>query len=341
VDPRIRLRQRGGRTSSRDRASPAGGVPLTDDESIGWRAPAAPRGKETQSTSRSIPTSTARKVRSSSQSISSSAKARIPGSGSLGRGRVESHRGRQRLRHPAPRRRWRESAAIRILIVDAHALFVDAVLPTLQHLGAEEIVVAYNGSDGVVAAKRNELDIALVDIGLPDRSGLSVGREIMEVNPRIRVVALTAVQDATIARTALKLGFAAYLPKDISLDSFEEVLRNVLGGQRPDPSTAERPMRDDEDPQKLVEPLTEIEEQVLELLVRGVNHEDIATTLDIVPDEVRTYVESILMKLQVHSRLDPPPMPPAASMALAVPRLRPEDIPRHVGRRVPRRPTPA
>jgi DNA-binding NarL/FixJ family response regulator len=79
---------------------------------------------------------------------------------------------------------------------------VDAVLPTLQHLGAEEIVVAYNGSDGVAAAKRTELDIALVDIGLPDRSGLSVGREIMEVNPRIRVVALTAVQDAMIARHA-------------------------------------------------------------------------------------------------------------------------------------------
>jgi DNA-binding NarL/FixJ family response regulator len=218
---------------------------------------------------------------------------------------------------------------------------VDAVLPTLQHLGAEEIVVAYNGSDGVAAAKRNELDIALVDIGLPDRSGLSVGREIMEVNPRIRVVALTAVQDAMIVRHALELGFAAYLLKDIGLDIFEEVLRNVLGGQRLDPSMAERPMRDDEDPQKLVEPLTEIEEQVLKLLVRGVNHEEIATTLDIVPDEVRTYIESILMKLQVHSRLDPPPMPPAASMALAVPRLRPEDIPRHVGRRVPRRPAPA
>ena len=218
---------------------------------------------------------------------------------------------------------------------------MDAVLPTLQHLGAEEIVVAYNGSDGVAAAKRNTLDIALVDIGLPDRSGLSVGREIMEVNPRVRVVALTAVQDAMIARHALKLGFAAYLLKDIGLDIFEEVLRNVLGGQRLDPSTAERLMRGDEDPQKLVEPLTEIEEQVLKLLVRGVNHEEIATTLDIVPDEVRTYIESILMKLRVHSRLDPPPMPPAASMALAVPRLRPEDIPRHVGRRVPRRTAPA
>jgi DNA-binding NarL/FixJ family response regulator len=239
---------------------------------------------------------------------------------------------------------------------------VDAVLPTLRHLGAEEIVVAYNGSDGVAAAKRNELDIALVDIGLPDRSGLSVGQEIMEVTPRIRVVALTAVHDAMIARTALKLGFAAYLPKDISLDSFTQGMRNVLGGQRADLSTAgvpsgRRPMRDDVDPDKLLESLTEPEKVVLELLVHGMSGTEMATTLDITRNEVRTRIQRILTKLEVQSRLQavaracrlgfpfppdcPPPLPPAASMALEVPRLRPEDIPRHVGRRVPRRPAPA
>jgi len=238
---------------------------------------------------------------------------------------------------------------------------VEAVLPTLQHLGAEEIVVAYNGSDGVAAAKRTELDIALVDIGLPDRSGLSVGQEIMEVNPRIRVVALTAVQDAMIARHALKLGFAAYLPKDISLDSFTQGLRNVLGGQRADLSTAgvpsgRRPMRD-VDPDKLLESLTGPEKVVLELLVHGMSGTEMAITLDITRNEVRTRIQSILTKLEVQSRLQavarayrlgfpfspdcPPPLPPAASMALAVPRLRPEDIPQHVGRRVPRRPAPA
>jgi DNA-binding NarL/FixJ family response regulator len=155
-------------------------------------------------------------------------------------------------------------------------------------LGAEEIVVADNGSDGVAAARQTELDLALVDIGLPDRSGLSVGREVMDVNPGVRVVALTAVYDAMIARDALKLGFAAYLRKDISVDIFTQALRNVLRGQLLDLPTAERPLRDDGDPGKLVEPLTEIEKQVLELLVRGMNSREIATTLDIPPNEVRT-----------------------------------------------------
>jgi two-component system, NarL family, nitrate/nitrite response regulator NarL len=193
----------------------------------------------------------------------------------------------------------------------------------------------------VAAARRNELDVALVEIRLPDRSGLSVGREIMDVNPPTLVLALTAVQDAMIARHAFKLGFAAYLTKDIRPDILEQVLRDVIGGQRLDLSTAGRPTRDDEDTGKLVEPWTEIEKRVLHLLVRGMNSKEIATTLGISPYKVRTYIDSILMKLDVHSRLDPPPMPPAASMALAVPRVRPEDIPQHVGRRLLRRPSSA
>ena len=182
---------------------------------------------------------------------------------------------------------------------------MDAVRPTLLGLGAEDVVVAYTGSDGVAAAKRSELDVALVDIGLPDRSGLSVGREIMDLDSRTLVVALTAVKDALIARHALKLGFAAYLPKDISLDIFAQGLRNVLRGRRIDlssagPSTSRRPSR--------TEPwrgsdLTGRELEVLSLLVEGCTGPTIATRLGISRNTVRTHIQSILTKVQVHSRL--------------------------------------
>lgn len=182
---------------------------------------------------------------------------------------------------------------------------MDAVRPTLLGLGAEDIVVAYTGSDGVAAAKRSELDVALVDIGLPDRSGLSVGREIMDLDSRTLVVALTAVKDALIARHALKLGFAAYLPKDISLDTFAQGMRNVLRGRRIDlssagPSTSRSPSR--------TEPwrgsdLTGRELEVLSLLVEGCPGPTIATRLGISRNTVRTHIQSILTKVQVHSRL--------------------------------------
>jgi len=183
---------------------------------------------------------------------------------------------------------------------------VDAVRPTLLGLGAEDIVVAYTGSDGVAAAKRSELDVALVDIGLPDRSGLSVGREIMDLDSRTLVVALTAVKDALIARHALKLGFAAYLPKDISLDIFAQGMRNVLRGRRIDlssagPSTSRRPSRTE--PWREGSDLTGRELEVLSLLVEGCAGPTIATRLGISRNTVRTHIQSILTKVQVHSRL--------------------------------------
>lgn len=183
---------------------------------------------------------------------------------------------------------------------------MDAVRPTLLGLGAEDIVVAYTGSDGVSAAKRSELDVALVDIGLPDRSGLSVGREIMDLDSRTLVVALTAVKDALIARHALKLGFAAYLPKDISLDIFAQGLRNVLRGRRIDlssagPSTSRRPSRTE--PWREGSDLTGRELEVLSLLVEGCTGPTIATRLGISRNTVRTHIQSILTKVQVHSRL--------------------------------------
>ena len=183
---------------------------------------------------------------------------------------------------------------------------MDAVRPTLLGLGAEEIVVAYTGSDGVAAAKRSELDVALVDIGLPDRSGLSVGREIMDLDSRTLVVALTAVKDALIARHALKLGFAAYLPKDISLDIFAQGMRNVLRGRRIDlssagPATSRRPSRTE--PWREGSDLTGRELEVLSLLVEGCTGPTIATRLGISRNTVRTHIQSILTKVQVHSRL--------------------------------------
>lgn len=183
---------------------------------------------------------------------------------------------------------------------------MDAVRPTLLGLGAEDIVVAYTGSDGVAAAKRSELDVVLVDIGLPDRSGLSVGREIMDLDSRTLVVALTAVKDALIARHALKLGFAAYLPKDISLDIFAQGLRNVLRGRRIDlssagPSTSRRPSRTE--PWREGSDLTGRELEVLSLLVEGCTGPTIATRLGISRNTVRTHIQSILTKVQVHSRL--------------------------------------
>ena len=76
------------------------------------------------------------------------------------------------------------------------------------------------------------------------------------------------------------------------------------------------------------------EEQVLQLLIEGLTQQEIAATLGLPPESVRTLVQVILLKFHVFSGRPPDP-PLAASAALAVPFQRAEDVPRHIGRWVP------
>jgi DNA-binding CsgD family transcriptional regulator len=86
----------------------------------------------------------------------------------------------------------------------------------------------------------------------------------------------------------------------------------------------------------LVARLTDDGKQVLQL-VQGRTGKEIAATLGVSPEIVRVHVENILAKLQVHSQVNPPPLPPAASADLAVPIQRAEDVPTHVGKPLRRR----
>jgi DNA-binding NarL/FixJ family response regulator len=70
-------------------------------------------------------------------------------------------------------------AAIRVLIVDDHALFVDALRPTLTRLGFEEIDHVARGEAVLPTITAASPTLALVDLGLPDRSGLSIGHDIL------------------------------------------------------------------------------------------------------------------------------------------------------------------
>ncbi len=86
-------------------------------------------------------------------------------------------------------------AAIRILIVDDHKLFADAISPALQRQGIDVVGIATNGSEALEAVRHDLPDAVLIDIGLPDRSGLVVGSEILEEWPSTVVIAVTALED--------------------------------------------------------------------------------------------------------------------------------------------------
>jgi two-component system nitrate/nitrite response regulator NarL len=163
--------------------------------------------------------------------------------------------------------------------------------------------IAGTAREGIEAAKQHRPDIVLVDIGLPDQSGLHVGARILQELPETKVVALTAIEDSRLAREAIKAGFQGYLTKNADMHQFLSSLRSVLAGSAVI-SQQVAGGRDRSHADLAIEQLTDRERQVLGYLARGYPGTAIAEELGIAKNTVRTHVQSILSKLQVHSRLE-------------------------------------
>jgi DNA-binding NarL/FixJ family response regulator len=194
---------------------------------------------------------------------------------------------------------------MRILVVDDHKLFAEAVQMALEKHGLE-VEVATNADEALDAVVREAPDVVLLDIGLPDRSGLVLGREILEKHPTAKIVVVTSLEDQRALQEAVRFGFHGFLTKDTKLPQLVRAIRDVAEGQLvvPHRLATRRRNGESEEVALLASQLTRRELEVLGLLVAGSNSIEIARALTVSPNTVRTHVQSILAKLQVHSRLE-------------------------------------
>jgi two-component system, NarL family, nitrate/nitrite response regulator NarL len=198
-------------------------------------------------------------------------------------------------------------AAIRILIVDDHLLFADAIRVAFEDLGMQVVAVVSRGLEATEAVDRSSPDIILMDIALPDQNGLAAGRAILDRHPDAKIIAVTALTDRATVDEALRIGFIGYLTKDTPVAQFVNAVRSAMDGHLVLPhrlSPNQERTQQHEGVTLLASQLTPRERDVLALLVRGANGKLAAAQLGISPNTVRTHVQSILTKLQVHSRLE-------------------------------------
>jgi two-component system nitrate/nitrite response regulator NarL len=138
---------------------------------------------------------------------------------------------------------------------------------------------------------------------------MSVGSDILEISPTTKVVVLTALDDDRAVRNVLRAGFHGYVTKDTPVSKFIQVVEAALAGQVVLPRrtaarvAGARSAQEDSD-DLLMGQLTSREREVLSLLVEGLSGQAMSNQLHISPNTVRTHVQSILTKLQVHSRLE-------------------------------------
>ena len=196
---------------------------------------------------------------------------------------------------------------IRVLIVDKHKLFAEVIRSVLEERGAEVLQPVDAAAEALVVARRTHPDLVLIDLAL-NGSAMGLGRDIRKECPHAKVIGLTAVTDPIGQGEVLRSGFHGYLTKDMPLERFVSAVRAALEGDlvvSHEPSRWTPPSRTKEEchAAMLGSHLTPREREVLAQLVEGMSGEDIARRLSASSNTVRTHIQSILAKLQVHSRL--------------------------------------
>jgi two-component system, NarL family, nitrate/nitrite response regulator NarL len=186
-------------------------------------------------------------------------------------------------------------------------LFAEAIRAALEEADMDAVAVVTTGRAALDYLEDDRPDVILLDLGLPDRSGLAVGREILESWPEAKVMVLTALDDPKAVEEASRAGFRGYLTKDTPVSRFVSSIEAVVAGQEVFPHRFAQAVRrpgSSDSVWLLISQLTPREREVLGLLVEGADGRTIAARLGISRNTVRTHVQSILTKLQVHSRLE-------------------------------------
>ncbi len=198
--------------------------------------------------------------------------------------------------------------SLTILIADDHPVFrkgLRALLASMQ--GVELTGEATSGEEAIRLAEQLQPDVILMDLQMPGVGGLAAIRQIVQTSPHIRILVLTMFQDNDSVFAALRAGARGYILKDMDDEEISRAILAVGSGEAIfSPAIAERMMQFFSArpalPTSLFPELTESERNVLVLMARGVNNEEIARQLSFSPKTVRNYVSNIFSKLQVADR---------------------------------------
>jgi len=196
---------------------------------------------------------------------------------------------------------WGFMAAIRILVVDDHAMLREGVTALLA--SEADIEIVGEAADGIEAVERYERlrpDIMLLDMQMPRQDGAATIRIVRERDRKAKIVVLTTYDGDVQASRALKAGASGYLLKSSLRHELLDTIREVYAGRRRIlPEIAQQIALHAGE-----EPLSERELEVLRCVAVGSANKQIARTLSIAEDTVKTHLRSIFFKLNVKDRTE-------------------------------------
>ncbi|GAA5189659.1 response regulator transcription factor [Rugosimonospora acidiphila] len=199
----------------------------------------------------------------------------------------------------------------RVMVVDDHPMWRDAVARDLTEAGYEVVAAVGEGAQAVRVARATRPEVVVLDLQLPDLSGVEVIRELLAIDPGVRVLMLSASGEQQDVLDAVKVGAIGYLLKSAARAEFlDAVARSIAGDPVFTPGLAGlvlgeyRRLAAVPAPPTDTPRLTDRETEVLRLVAKGLSYRQIAERLVVSHRTVQNHVQNTLGKLQLHNRVE-------------------------------------
>jgi two-component system response regulator NreC len=202
--------------------------------------------------------------------------------------------------------------AIKILIADDHPLIADGIKNTFMNQSDFEVIsIANNGKEVLDIVKSKAVDIALLDINMPEMDGIQCAKILIKDYPEIKVAILSMHQEASIIKELIGIGIKGYMLKTIPADELLMAVKRIYKGQ--DYFTADVTkaiLKNDNSvstfvplsqKSSLVAQLTQREIEIIQYLTQGLTNVQIGEKLFISPRTVDTHRTNIMKKINVHN----------------------------------------
>jgi two-component system nitrate/nitrite response regulator NarL len=200
---------------------------------------------------------------------------------------------------------------MRVLLIDDHALFRIGLQELLQRRGIDVIAALRDCREGIERAHRDQPDVVLLDLRMPDMNGIDVLQALRRGNLRMPIAMLTTSREEKDVINSLQFGAQGYLLKDMEPDELITALHDIVAGntvvakelmgvlaKAVQGETESSPVQDG------FTDLTPREREILCHLAAGQSNKLIARNLGISDGTVKLHVKAILRKLDVHSRVE-------------------------------------
>jgi two-component system, NarL family, response regulator LiaR len=201
---------------------------------------------------------------------------------------------------------------MRVIVADDDPFARRMIKESLQRAGVIVVAEAPDGRQAVELAAFYRPDVVLMDVVMPELDGISATRQIVEMMPDQLVVMLTSSDEDEMGFIGLRAGAVGYLSKDLDVDILPQALDGAIKGEAaisrrlsmklieqlrraPEVSTGMRPVKS---------PLTAREWEVVDLLYEGRTTDEIADTLVLSTETVRSHIKNLMKKLGARSRAE-------------------------------------